>query len=225
MKYQTVREARFIARPNRFVAHCELDGETVVCHVKNTGRCRELLQPGATVWLAAGENPDRKTAWDLVAVQKGDLLINMDSAAPNAVFREYAQAGKFLPGAAVRPEFKFGNSRLDFCLTAEGTRTLVEVKGCTLEEDGVCRFPDAPTDRGRKHLLELAQAARDGESCAVVFVVQMDRARYFTANDRTDPKFADALREAAAAGVQVLAYTCRVTPDSLEIEKPLEVRL
>jgi len=225
MKYQTVREARFIARPNRFVAHCELDGETVVCHVKNTGRCRELLQPGATVWLAAGENPDRKTAWDLVAVQKGDLLINMDSAAPNAVFREYAQAGKFLPGAAVRPEFKFRNSRLDFCLTAEGTRTLVEVKGCTLEEDGVCRFPDAPTDRGRKHLLELAQAARDGESCAVVFVVQMDRAKYFTANDRTDPKFADALREAAAAGVQVLAYTCRVTPDSLEIEKPLEVRL
>ena len=225
MKYQTVREARFIARPNRFVAHCELDGETVVCHVKNTGRCRELLQPGATVWLAAGENPDRKTAWDLVAVQKGDLLINMDSAAPNAVFREYAQAGKFLPGAAVRPEFKFGNSRLDFCLTAEGKRTLVEVKGCTLEEDGVCRFPDAPTDRGRKHLLELAQAAREGESCAVVFVIQMERARYFTANDRTDPKFADALREAAAAGVQVLAYTCRVKPDCLEIEKPLEVRL
>ena len=125
----------------------------------------------------------------------------------------------------MRPEFKFRNSRLDFCLTAEGKRTLVEVKGCTLEEDGVCRFPDAPTDRGRKHLLELAQAAREGESCAVVFVVQMDRARYFTANDRTDPKFADALREAAAAGVQVLAYTCRVTPDSLEIEKTLEVRL
>jgi len=225
MKYAKIAEARFVDRPNRFVAHCTLDGETVTCHVKNTGRCRELLQPGVRIWLAAGENPNRKTAWDLVAVEKGDLLINMDSNAPNAVFREYAEAGKFLPGAVVRPEFKFGNSRLDFCLTAGGKRTLVEVKGCTLEEDGVCRFPDAPTDRGRKHLLELARAAREGESCAVVFVIQMERAGYFTANDRTDPRFADALREAAAAGVQILAYTCRVTPDSLEIEKPLEVRL
>lgn len=225
MKYKTVREARFIDRPNRFVAHCELDGQTVTCHVKNTGRCRELLVPGATVWLAAGENPARKTAWDLVAVRKGELLINMDSAAPNAVFREYAQAGKFLPGAAVRPEFPFGNSRLDFCLTLGESRTLVEVKGCTLEEDGVCRFPDAPTDRGRKHLLELAQAARAGENCAVVFVIQMERAKYFTPNDRTDPRFAAALREARDAGVRVLAYTCRVTPDSLEIQNPLEVRL
>ena len=225
MKYETILEARFVDRPNRFVAHCEAEGQLLTCHVKNTGRCRELLQPGATVWLAAGTNPNRKTAWDLVAVRKGELLINMDSAAPNAVFREYAQAGKFLPGAAVRPEYRFGNSRLDFCLTAGDRRTLVEVKGCTLEEDGVCRFPDAPTDRGRKHLLELAAAARAGEDCAVVFVIQMEQARYFTPNDRTDPRFADALRQAAADGVRVLAYTCRVTPDSLELDKPLEVRL
>ncbi len=215
--------AVFVSRPNRFIARCLLEGEEVVCHVKNTGRCRELLVPGAAVYLCrAAEGNARKTQYDLIAVQKGERLINMDSQAPNAA------AGEFLRSryAFVRPEVKYGASRVDFLAAdTEGQKTFVEVKGVTLEEDGVARFPDAPTQRGVKHLRELTHAVEEGCRAAVLFVVQMDRVRYFTPNDRTDPDFGQALREAAAAGVEIWAYDCVVTPDSMVIGGAIEVRL
>ena len=226
MKYPNIHLGRFLRRPNRFIAHVELDGQEVVCHVKNTGRCRELLVPGAAVWLCKSDNPARKTAYDLVAVQKGDLLINMDSAAPNAVFGEFARAGKFLPDTeGVKSEVRYGASRFDFCITAGGQTHYVEVKGVTLEEAGVVRFPDAPTERGVRHLRELMDAKAAGYGAHAVFVIQMERAGYFTPNERTHPAFAVALREAAEAGVQVHAYTCRVTSDGMEMADPVPVVL
>ncbi|MBR5244473.1 MAG: DNA/RNA nuclease SfsA [Clostridia bacterium] len=226
MRYPNIHLGRFLRRPNRFIAHVELDGQEVVCHVKNTGRCRELLVPGAAVWLCKSDNPARKTAYDLVAVQKGDLLINMDSAAPNAVFGEFARAGKFLPDTeGVKSEVRYGASRFDFCITAGGQTHYVEVKGVTLEEAGVVRFPDAPTERGVRHLRELMDAKAAGYGAHAVFVIQMERAGYFTPNERTHPAFAVALREAAEAGVQVHAYTCRVTSDGMEMADPVPVVL
>ncbi len=226
MRYPNIHLGRFLRRPNRFIAHVELDGQEVVCHVKNTGRCRELLVPGAAVWLCKSDNPARKTAYDLVAVQKGDLLINMDSAAPNAVFGEFARAGKFLPDTeGVKSEVRYGASRFDFCITAGGQTHYVEVKGVTLEEAGVVRFPDAPTERGVRHLRELMDAKAAGYGAHAVFVIQMERAGYFTPNERTHPAFAVALREAAEAGVQVHAYTCRVTSDGMEMAEPVPVVL
>ena len=226
MKYPNIHLGRFLRRPNRFIAHVELDGQEVVCHVKNTGRCRELLVPGAAVWLCKSDNPARKTAYDLVAVQKGDLLINMDSAAPNAVFGEFARAGKFLPDTeGVKSEVRYGASRFDFCITAGGQTHYVEVKGVTLEEAGVVRFPDAPTERGVRHLRELMDAKAAGYGAHAVFVIQMERAGYFTPNERTHPAFAAALKEAAEAGVQVHAYTCRVTSDGMEMADSVPVVL
>ena len=226
MKYPNIHLGRFLRRPNRFIAHVELDGQEVVCHVKNTGRCRELLVPGAAVWLCKSDNPARKTAYDLVAVQKGDLLINMDSAAPNAVFGEFARAGKFLPDTeGVKSEVRYGASRFDFCITAGGQTHYVEVKGVTLEEAGVVRFPDAPTERGVRHLRELMDAKAAGYGAHAVFVIQMERAGYFTPNERTHPAFAVALKEAAEAGVQVHAYLCRVTSDGMEMAEPVPVVL
>ena len=226
MKYPNIHLGRFLRRPNRFIAHVELDGQEVVCHVKNTGRCRELLVPGAAVWLCKSDNPARKTAYDLVAVQKGDLLINMDSAAPNAVFGEFAWAGKFLPDTeGVKSEVRYGASRFDFCITAGGQTHYVEVKGVTLEEAGVVRFPDAPTERGVRHLRELMDAKAAGYGAHAVFVIQMERAGYFTPNERTHPAFAVALKEAAEAGVQVHAYLCRVTSDGMEMAEPVPVVL
>ena len=226
MRYPNIHLGRFLRRPNRFIAHVELDGQEVVCHVKNTGRCRELLVPGAAVWLCKSDNPARKTAYDLVAVQKGDLLINMDSAAPNAGFGEFARAGKFLPDTeGVKSEVRYGASRFDFCITAGGQTHYVEVKGVTLEEAGVVRFPDAPTERGVRHLRELMDAKAAGYGAHAVFVIQMERAGYFTPNERTHPAFAVALREAAEAGVQVHAYTCRVTSDGMEMADPVPVVL
>lgn len=163
MRYYDVREARFLFRPNRFIAHVELDGKEEVVHVKNTGRCRELLTPGARVWLAEGKNPDRKTRWDLIAVQKGDRLINMDSQAPNQVAREWLEAGGLFPRAdRIQPEYTYGNSRFDLYAEAEGRKILMEVKGVTLEEEGVVRFPDAPSQRAVKHLEELVRAREEG---------------------------------------------------------------
>ena len=216
MRYQEVVKATFLARPNRFIAHVEMDGKVAICHVKNTGRCRELLVPGAEVWLERGKNPGRKTAWDLIAVRKGERLINMDAQAPNKVFAEYAP--QFAAGlTAIRPEYTYGSSRLDFCLeTPEGIH-LVEVKGVTLEEDGHVRFPDAPTERGVKHLQELIRAVEEGHRASAVFVVQMEDVLDFAPNDVTHPAFGAALRRAAAAGVEVAAFRCRVAPDSLEI--------
>lgn len=224
MQYGQVREGRFLSRPNRFIAHVAIDGAETVVHVKNTGRCRELLLPGATVYLARSDNSNRKTTYDLIAVEKGGRLINMDAQAPNRVFREFA--GVFDPTAeAVHPEFTYGQSRLDFCLTTPAGLHLVEVKGVTLEEGGHTRFPDAPTERGIKHLRELERAVAEGHRAAVFFVIQMADVLDFAPNDVTHPAFGEALRHAAAAGVEVAAYDCAVTADTLSIRRPVPVVL
>ncbi len=226
MRYPKVRTGTFLSRPNRFIAHVEIDGEEAVCHVKNTGRCRELLVPGARVYLAAAESSARKTKYDLIAVEKGDKLINMDAQAPNRVFAEWAAGSGLWPSVQrVRPEVAFGSSRLDFLLKTAAGLAFVEVKGVTLEENGEARFPDAPTERGVKHLLELRRAAEAGYRAAAFFVIQMKGVTRFCPNDATHPAFGEALRQAAAGGVQVYAYDCLVTPDSLTIDQPVPVVL
>lgn len=226
MQYGKILPARFLSRPNRFVARVEAEGEELVCHVKNTGRCRELLVPGATVWLEESPNPSRKTKFDLIAVEKGDRLINMDAQAPNKVFGEWAAAGGFREGLTLlRPETTYGSSRFDFYWESSKSRGFVEVKGVTLEEDGVVRFPDAPTLRGVKHLDELVKAHEAGYEAAVCFVIQMENVRWFAPNDVTHPEFGQALRRAAQAGVEILAMDCSVTPQSLTIGKPVLIRL
>ncbi|MCI9587823.1 MAG: DNA/RNA nuclease SfsA [Oscillospiraceae bacterium] len=226
MQYERVVKGRFLSRPNRFIAHVETEGRVEVCHVKNTGRCRELLVPGAAVYLSEAENPLRKTRYDLVAVEKGTRLINMDAAAPNRVFGEWAAAGGL--GAVpekLRPEVVFEDSRFDFRLEMKGKVRFVEVKGVTLEEEGEVRFPDAPTERGVKHLKGLRRAVEAGFGATVFFVVQMENVSCFRPNDATHPAFGQALREAAAQGVQVMAYDCRVTPESMVIRAPVRVVL
>ena len=226
MRYEKIAAGRFVARPNRFMALVDMGGRTETVHVKNTGRCRELLVPGARVYLSdAGENAPRKTRYDLVAVEKGGLLINMDSQAPNAAVREFLEAGGLVPGAAIKPEFSYGDSRFDFAVvppTSPPELALLEVKGVTLERDGVVLFPDAPTQRGTKHLRELALFP--GRAW-VMFVVQMEGPAWFAPNEATDPAFAAALRAARDAGVEILAYDCLVTPDSMTVHRPIEVRL
>jgi len=225
MKYERIAQARFLSRPNRFMAQVELDGNTETVHVKNTGRCKELLIPGRTVWLAESGNPARKTRYDLVAVDKGGLLINLDAQAPNRVFAEWARAGHFVPGLTLlRPETVWGSSRFDFYWEAGDRRGFAEVKGCTLEEDGLALFPDAPTLRGVKHLRELTACLAEGYEAAVCFVLQMKGCRAFCPNDRTHPAFGEALRAAAEAGVRVLAVDCLVTPDSLRLDRPVPVK-
>lgn len=224
MEYGQVTSGIFLRRPNRFIAHVLLDGKETVCHVKNTGRCRELLQPGVRVWLERSANPNRKTAYDLIAVEKGEKLINMDAQAPNRVFAQWASC--FEPElTAIRPEFTYGHSRLDFCLETPGGLHLVEVKGVTLEQDGHTLFPDAPTERGVRHLQELTGAVGQGLRASVVFIVQMEQALDFAPNDATHPAFGQALRQAAAAGVQVVAVNCRVWPEGMEVLGPIPVRL
>ena len=226
MQYANIRPAVFLSRPNRFIAKVDMDGREETVHVKNTGRCKELLVPGRTVWLEKGSNPSRKTAYDLIAVDKDGLLVNMDAQAPNKVFAEWAQAGHFVPGLTLlRPETVWGKSRFDFCWEAGDRKGFVEVKGCTLEEDGFCRFPDAPTERGVKHLNELAACMSDGYEAAVCFVIQMEGMKSFSPNDATHPAFGDALRAAAKQGVQVLAVGCHVEPDRLEITHTIPVVL
>lgn len=226
MQYGKILPARFLSRPNRFVARVEAEGKELVCHVKNTGRCRELLVPGATVWLEESPNPSRKTKFDLIAVEKGDRLINMDAQAPNKVFGEWAAAGGFREGLTLlRPETTYRSSRFDFYWESSKSRGFVEVKGVTLEEDGIVRFPDAPTLRGVKHLDELVKAREVGYEAAVCFVIQMENVRWFAPNDETHPEFGQALRKAAAAGVEILAMDCAVTPQSLTIGKSVPIRL
>ena len=226
MTYENIFEAVFLDRPNRFIAHVFLDGHEQVCHVKNTGRCRELLVPGATVYIQKAANPARKTAYDLIAVRKGGLLINMDAAAPNKVFGEWLAAGGpgFVP-ELIRPECVHGDSRFDFYFEHDGKRAFAEVKGVTLEEDGVVRFPDAPTERGVRHLHTLMRAVEQGHRATVFFVVQMADVLDFSPNDSTDPAFGQALRQAAAAGVQVLAFTCQVTPEEVTMDRQIPVIL
>ena len=225
MRYPNVHKARFLSRPNRFVANCEMGGEILTVHVKNTGRCRELLVPGCTVWLTKSGNPDRKTAFDLIAVEKGERLINMDSQIPNRVFAEGAGKSGYFGEAKLRPETTYQNSRFDFYIEAGERKIFVEVKGVTLEEDGVVRFPDAPTERGVKHLKELTAAAGEGYEAYVCFIIQMEDCRYFTPNRDTHPAFADALKQAAESGVQVIALNCAVTPDTITAKEFIPVHL
>lgn len=226
MKYREIVPATFCTRQNRFIAQVNLDGQKTTVHVKNTGRCRELLQAGAAVYLERSHNPNRKTQYDLVAVEKGNRLINMDAQAPNQVFQEWAQAGHFRPHLTLlRPETRFGSSRFDFYWEDGTHRGFVEVKGVTLEERGIVRFPDAPTERGVKHLNELVQAKRAGYEAAICFVVQMSGVRFFTPNEDTHPEFGAALRAATAAGVEVMAYDCQVTKDTIVLDRPVPIQL
>jgi len=298
MKYNKVVPGIFIKRPNRFIAHVMINGNEEICHVKNTGRCKELLIPGCTVYCSVSDNPQRKTKFDLVAVKKirncraivaaettsesnsnarlapkgksnakatNTLLVNMDSQAPNAAVKEWLASGASPFGDIdfLKPECKHGNSRFDFYLEIKEQNTLakqngiadnsssqrigndpntidadtnhisksktrkifVEVKGVTLEQDGVVLFPDAPTERGVKHVHELIQCHGEGYETYILFVVQIDHASYFTPNRKTHPQFADALCEAKQAGVQLLAYTCKITPDEMVMDKPLPIKL
>lgn len=226
MIYENILPAVFVDRPNRFIAHVELNGKIEVCHVKNTGRCRELLIPGCRVYVQHQPSPTRKTAYDLIAVEKGERLLNMDANAPNRVFNEYVRAGRFLRGwSVIRPETTHGDSRFDFYLESPGHRLFAEVKGVTLEDDGVMRFPDAPTERGVKHLEGLARCVQEGYEAWAVFVIQTENVRWMEPNRRTHPAFADAMRQAAQAGVHLLALDCHTEPDRLEICRPVEIRL
>ena len=219
MQYKNIVEGIFHLRPNRFIAHVEIDGNVEIVHVKNTGRCRELLPEGAQVWCEKSANPNRKTNYDLICVQKGDRLINMDSQAPNAAAGEWLRNGGLGDVTDVRAEVKFENSRFDFAFQKDGKPCFMEVKGVTLENDGICAFPDAPTTRGAKHLRELIRAVEAGYQAYVLFVIQMPDVQYLHPNDATDPEFSEALRQAARAGVQVLALDCDVTPDSMKIRQ------
>ena len=225
MKYGKMVPGRFLARPNRFIAHVQIGGKPEICHVKNTGRCRELLPEGAEVWCQVAEDPKRKTKFDLITVRKGDRLINMDSQAPNAAAKEWLLGGGLGKIENLRAETVHGDSRFDFSFTLDGKRCFLEVKGVTLENDGVCAFPDAPTERGVKHLKGLTQAAQAGYGAYVLFVVQMSDVKYLRPNDKTDPAFAAALREAAENGVNVLAMDCAVTEDEMHIRLPVLVKL
>lgn len=229
MVYKEVCEARFLSRPNRFVALVDREGCPERVHVKNTGRCAELLVPGARVWLSRAENPARRTPYDLIAVEKqrpaGPLLINMDSAAPNAVAGEWLRSGGLGRLDEVRAEYRLGDSRFDFFARRGEEKLLIEVKGCTLEEGGLARFPDAPTLRGLKHVRELTQLAGQGWKCFVLIVIQMKEIRLFAPNWATHPEFGLALAEAKRAGVEILAMDCIATADSLQIDRPVPVDL
>ncbi len=234
MIYQRMHKGRFLSRPNRFVAWVELEGREILCHVKNTGRCRELLLPGTEVWLQqAEEGSSRKTAFDLIAVRKGERLINMDSQAPNRAAEEWLRSGGLFSAQGIpeqklrllKPECRYGASRFDFYLETETDRIFLEVKGVTLEEDGIVLFPDAPTQRGVKHLDELCACLAKGFQACLLLVIQMEGVRCFRPNDRTHPAFGQALRRAAAQGVKLLAYDCRVTEDSMTIREPVPVEL
>ena len=226
MKYQNVCDAVFISRLNRFIAEVEIYGRRERVHVKNTGRCRELLTSGATVYLQEATNPNRSTQYDLIVVKKDKRLINIDANAPNVAFYEYLQSGFHIDEVtSIKPEVKYGSSRFDFYVEARNRKIFIEVKGVTLEEDGVAMFPDAPTERGVKHLNELAQCVNDGYEAQVVFVVQMSDVLYFTPNVIMHQAFGEALVSAKNAGVCVAAFDCNVMPDSMAIDKAVEVRL
>lgn len=225
MQYNHIIQGRFVERPNRFIARVETDGRVETVHVKNTGRCKELLIPGAVVYLEKSDKAERATAYDLVAVEKGNRLINMDSQAPNRAAGEWLLEKKLFPDlVSVRPETVYGSSRFDFYVETRSEKIFMEVKGVTLEEDGVVRFPDAPSDRAVKHVEELVRAKRDGYRVFVLFVIQMADVRYFTPNYHTHREFGAALRRAAEAGVEILAWDCAVTQDSMRINRPVPVK-
>lgn len=224
MRYKNVKEGIFLNRPNRFIANVLIDGREACCHVKNTGRCRELLREGVKVFLEESDNPERKTKYDLIAVYKGNVLYNIDSQAPNKVFGEYITK-LFDNVTFVKPECKYKNSRFDFYIEYGNKKAFVEVKGVTLEKDNVMLFPDAPTQRGVKHINELCECVDEGYEAYAVFVIQADAGEYFIPNGETHPEFAEALKNAKSRGVKLVALTCSVFPDVLEIKDFLEVRI
>lgn len=217
MKYKAIVKGEFLSRPNRFIANVEINGNSEVVHVKNTGRCKELLLPHTTVYLSVSSNSQRKTKYDLIAVEKttqgGTFLVNMDSQIVNDVAEEYLKS--YLPNAYIKREVTYGNSRFDFYIENKGARAFCEVKGVTLENDGVVSFPDAPTERGIKHLNELVRAKKEGYDAYVLFIIQMKGVKYFTPNDITHKAFGDALRDASEQGVKIMAIDCIVTPDTI----------
>ena len=221
MKYKNISEGIFLSRPNRFIAHVLINGSEHVVHVKNTGRCKELLVPGCTVFLEKSDNPARKTLYDLVAVKKSDLLINMDSQAPNYAFGEWVS--EMLPGRQISREVTYKDSRFDFLITNGERKIFTEVKGVTLEQDGAVYFPDAPTQRGVKHIYGLIDAVNNGYEGCIFFVIQMSSAKFFSPNYITHPEFGQALKEAQAAGVKIMAYTCDVGSDFMKIKEPVKI--
>ena len=225
MDYKDMIPGIFLRRPNRFIAHVEIRGKEEICHVKNTGRCRELLQPGTQVWCQEFDSPTRKTNFDLITVRKVDRLINMDSQAPNAAAKEWLLGGGLGQITDLRSEVFHGDSRFDFAFWKDGKACFLEVKGVTLETDGICAFPDAPTTRGVKHLKGLTEAVEEGFGGYVLFVIQMKDVVHLHPNDITDPAFGEALRQAANAGVQVLAMDCQVTENTMTIDAPVKVAL
>lgn len=220
MKYNNIIEGKFISRPNRFIAYVEIDGKREVVHVKNTGRCKELLTNGARVLLEVSDNTERKTKYDLIAVYKGEALVNMDSQAPNKVALEFIREN--CQDAKIKPEYTYGNSRIDICVN---DKSLIEVKGVTLENNGIAMFPDAPTERGIKHINELIRAKNDGYESYILFVIQMKGVREFKPNYKTHREFGEALARAERAGVKILAYDCIVTENSLKIDAPVSISL
>ena len=226
MQYDNLVPAVFHDRPNRFIANIEIGGSLQAAHVKNTGRCREILMPGAGIWVRKNCDPHRKTRYDVIAAQKGGRIINIDASAPNTAVREWLpHSGLFRSISLIRPETVFGSSRFDFYIEGDGRKMFMEVKGATLEEQGVVRFPDAPTERGLKHVRELEACLAQGFEACVLFVIQMKGVAYFEPNRATHPAFADALYFARRAGVQILARDCDVTPDSMFIADAVPVRL
>lgn len=230
MRYHHIKKAEFISRPNRFIAKVLIDGKEETVHVKNTGRCRELLTDGCTVYLEESDNPNRKTRYDLIAAEKvrsgaPPLLVNMDSQIPNAAAEEWLKKGRlFSEQAVIRREYTYGASRFDFRIEDRGQVSFLEVKGVTLENEGIVSFPDAPTERGLKHIHELIRAKSEGFGAYILFVIQMKEVTEFRPNDATHKEFGDALREAEKAGVRLLAYDCIVTPDSMTIDRPVSIR-
>ena len=228
MKYDSIIQGRFLERPNRFIAYIEIEGRKQVCHVKNTGRCRELLIPDKSIVYVQdhGECANRKTRYSLIAVKKNEYLINMDSQAPNKVVYEWLIRGDFRKDVTdVRMEYKYGKSRIDAFFKRGDKSCLMEVKGVTLEDNGVVRFPDAPTERGVKHAYELMEAVKEGYEAYIMFVIQMKGVKYFEPNDATHKEFGAALRKAEEAGVNIIAADCRVEPDFLSIADYVTVKL
>ena len=224
MKYENIIQGSFIERPNRFIAHVKINGKTEICHVKNTGRCKELLIPGVTVFLQENDNPKRKTKFSLIGVIKGDRIINIDSQIPNKAVHEWILKGNlFKEVTLIKPEKTYNKSRFDFYVETKEKRIFIEVKGVTLEDNNVVRFPDAPTERGVKHINELCDCIKEGYEAYIIFVIQMKGASYFEPNDETHKEFGDALRRAKKLGVNIIAVDCEVKEDSISIRDYVKV--
>lgn len=226
MIYDNIKKAKFLSRPNRFIAHIEIDGKTEIAHVKNTGRCKELLTSSATVFVQENNLPHRKTKYDIISVYKSGQLINIDSQVPNKVFSEWAKNGNFLSNIElIKPETTYQNSRFDFYVEANDRKIFVEIKGVTLEENGIAMFPDAPTERGVKHINELIHCTTNGYEAYIVFIIQMNNVDYFTPNDKTHKDFGDVLRQAKTKGVNIIAIDCIVTEESIVANNYVDINL